>query len=551
MVKRLLSGLRDYDTLSDLFEKLDELPGDLEALYDHMLGDMSTQNRRQGSKLLQLVLKSSETHGDIPMTVLQLSFAEEDEYLTSRVQRYYELSSDEVEWRCEATEGRMRSRCCGLIEVQTPPAPSKDYKAKKIVGFLHRTVVDFLRSRTVWPYLLSLTAETELNVNRALLDSTISEMTVRSQHMHTHTAVDSFLRCMHYMRNMGTQGQTFTSTYIPALKRTIARVWHDNDLFDSHDTQYEAVAAATDRTCAKYTLKQSESLVLFAAIQCPRHSLQALLDGIHPTNTKARLRQAAYLFTLFVEETDVAVRILASHKIIICAKARLHTRTEEFLPRGLLCDKRWLGHAPTGTLTIPELAVNYAYHLIRLPGEEFFKTQLPSCFLDLWISILEAKVNVKIFVFVEQDDCDGVTALEVVQILMSKIWTGVWDVQALPNDLQCRTSLPGSDTSFVDAVARKCCRIDELSSFMHSTDESWTKNGSTLTKDLKRPLDQSDTTEAKKGPRIGTYDDCSEAEAFELPPWRRHCLFSTVRAASKVDEGGEGYESDNGVLLLR
>ncbi|KAM0805354.1 hypothetical protein BDR22DRAFT_785401, partial [Usnea florida] len=169
VVRRLLSGLRDYDTLSDLFEKLDELPGDLEALYDHMLGDMSAQNRRQGSKLLQLVLRSSETHGDIPMTVLQFSFAEEDEHLTSRLQQYYELSSDEVEWRCEAIEGRMRSRCCGLIEVQTPPAPVKDDKAKRVVGFLHRTVVDFLRSRTVWPYLLSLTAETEFNVNRALL----------------------------------------------------------------------------------------------------------------------------------------------------------------------------------------------------------------------------------------------------------------------------------------------------------------------------------------------------------------------------------------------
>lgn len=539
MVKRLLGGLRDYDTLSDLFQKLDELPGDLEALYNHMLGDMSAQNRRQGSKLLQLVLRSSETHGDIPMTVLQFAFAEEDEHSTSRLHEYCELSSDEVEWRCEAIEGRMRSRCCGLIEVQGPPTPLKDYKAKQIVAFLHRTVVDFLRSRTVWPYLLSLTAETELDIDRALLNSTISEMTVRSQPIQTH-AVYSLLRFLNYERNMEIVEQTFTSTYIPALKTTVARVWHDKDLFDSHDTQYEAVAAATDRICARYGLKQSESLVLFAATQCPRESLEALLDGIYPTDTEARLRQAAYLLTQFMEETNVPVRILASHNIMTCTKEGLNTRIEEFLPRGLLCDDRWLGFDHTGTVTIPELAVKYAYRLIRLPGEEFFKTQLPSCFLDLWITISEAKVSAEHFVFVEQDDCDGVTALEVVQILMSKIWNGVWDVQALLNDRPCHTPLAASDTSFVDAVAAKCCRIDELSLSTRGTDASWTENGSSLTKDLKRPLDHSDTTVANKRPRTGTHDDCSEGGTFELPPWRRYCLSSTARAASKIDEGRKG-----------
>ncbi len=143
-MKRLLQGLRDYDTLSDLLKKLDELPGDLEALYDHMLGDMSPQNRLQGSKLLQLVLRSSETHNDIPMTVLQLSFAEEEECLTSILRKASKLSSREVDWRCEATEGRMRSRCCGLIEVQERPTTFEAYKAEKLVGFLHSTVVDFL-----------------------------------------------------------------------------------------------------------------------------------------------------------------------------------------------------------------------------------------------------------------------------------------------------------------------------------------------------------------------------------------------------------------------
>ena len=75
MVRRLLNGLQDYDTQSDLLRKLDELPPDLEKLYDHMMHSMSAPNRQQGSKLLQLVLTSMKLQGDNPMTVLQLSFA--------------------------------------------------------------------------------------------------------------------------------------------------------------------------------------------------------------------------------------------------------------------------------------------------------------------------------------------------------------------------------------------------------------------------------------------------------------------------------------------
>lgn len=46
VVRRLLSGLRDYDTLSDLVQKLEELPPDLETLYELMLGKMSRRNRQ-------------------------------------------------------------------------------------------------------------------------------------------------------------------------------------------------------------------------------------------------------------------------------------------------------------------------------------------------------------------------------------------------------------------------------------------------------------------------------------------------------------------------
>lgn len=154
VVRTLLNGLIDYDTTEDLLQKLDELPPDLEQLYDHMLGSMSSQNRRQGSKMLQLVLRSTETHENYPMTLLQLSFAEDEDYKKPFESNISPLSIQEEDWRRESTEGRMRSRCCGLIEVQNDPISSGN-----CVGFLHRTVVEFLQSR----YLLIAVSKIFMN----------------------------------------------------------------------------------------------------------------------------------------------------------------------------------------------------------------------------------------------------------------------------------------------------------------------------------------------------------------------------------------------------
>jgi hypothetical protein len=54
-------------------------PPDLEKLYDHMMNSMIASNLEQGSTLLQLVLRSMNAHGSYPMTVLQLSFAEDED----------------------------------------------------------------------------------------------------------------------------------------------------------------------------------------------------------------------------------------------------------------------------------------------------------------------------------------------------------------------------------------------------------------------------------------------------------------------------------------
>ena len=179
-VRSLPSGLRDYDTISDLRRKLDELPPDLETLYEHMLGNMSHLNRRQGSKLLQLVIRNLEIHDEYPITALQLSFAENDDYAKAFLGPLSKLSDQQLAWRYEATEGRMRSRCCGLIEVQKPMSSSEGNPDKTVV-FFHNPVVECVRLPVIWKELTSLTSGTGFDVDVALVSSSLCEMSVQSE----------------------------------------------------------------------------------------------------------------------------------------------------------------------------------------------------------------------------------------------------------------------------------------------------------------------------------------------------------------------------------
>lgn len=183
------------------------------------------------------------------------------------------------------------------------------------------------------------------------------------------------------------------STSILALKKVMATVWLKKELFDSPDIQHEAVTDTTDRICALYNLDRFESLVLLAATHCPREPLKLLLDGLYPADNEAKLRQAAYLLTQFMEETAFPVRFLTAETIMTCAEKGSDTVIGVFLPQGLHCRKHWIGHAHTASLTIPKLALSYAYRLTELSDDELSKKYSLSCVLDFWITKLESGVR--------------------------------------------------------------------------------------------------------------------------------------------------------------
>jgi hypothetical protein len=178
VVRSLLEGFRNFDGISDLRRRLHELPADLENLYEHMLHTMSPLYRQQASQIFQIMMGSRTVQDERPVTLLQLSFAEDEDPMTAVRASLGPLPKSVRLSRCEITEGRLRSRCCGLLEVQDRRVFGKAGAAvvRPCVGFLHKTVVEFLQLPHNWTNIVGLTADTAFDPYVALMASCLYDL---------------------------------------------------------------------------------------------------------------------------------------------------------------------------------------------------------------------------------------------------------------------------------------------------------------------------------------------------------------------------------------
>ena len=165
VVKSLREGFQNYDRLVDLQDRVDELPQELQELYLHMFQKMEARYQKQASQLLQLVTHTIKVQNERPLTVLQLSFAEEGRLVQAISTPIKTVDLKSLQARCEAMEGRLRSRCCGLIEVVKWHSSSTDSCIYWEVRVLHKSVLDFLHGTQIWTTLVTLTPKLEPNVS--------------------------------------------------------------------------------------------------------------------------------------------------------------------------------------------------------------------------------------------------------------------------------------------------------------------------------------------------------------------------------------------------
>jgi hypothetical protein len=173
VVRDLLAGLQNWDRISDLQKRVELLPPDLENLYKHMLARIDKFYLEQASQLFQLIRaagEQSEVTGireAEPFSVLTLSMAdEEDEDLAVKAE-IKPLIERKIVSKCESMEGRIKSRCAGLLEVYEyrgdgyQISEAIQSKADSRVQYLHWTVRDFLEEPNTWSMLLRYTDGTQ------------------------------------------------------------------------------------------------------------------------------------------------------------------------------------------------------------------------------------------------------------------------------------------------------------------------------------------------------------------------------------------------------
>ena len=145
-VKDQIRGLRNDDSPEQLQERLARLPNEIEGIYTRMLDRIDKTYLREASLFLKIALCVPE------LSVLGLALASYSG-LEDMLSSADEISEQQIISLCRSTRNKVTTRCVGLLEVHQDPASRlepivTDVKSSnlEIVGFVHRTAVDFLKS---------------------------------------------------------------------------------------------------------------------------------------------------------------------------------------------------------------------------------------------------------------------------------------------------------------------------------------------------------------------------------------------------------------------
>jgi energy-coupling factor transporter ATP-binding protein EcfA2 len=184
VVRSLLSGLTSGDRISDLEAKLNALPADLESLFWKMLSASGSGQLERASQLIQLLQVVPQAE------LLDLAFADDDE---QRVLDYppAPISMKEGNARAEIMRRRIDHFCKGLFEVI--PMGGQPLSTAR-VGYLHRTVKDFLKQDSIRAKFLAVT-HSDFSVSAAWCRSFIMQLKTCDPQIQTIHAFWRDVRC--------------------------------------------------------------------------------------------------------------------------------------------------------------------------------------------------------------------------------------------------------------------------------------------------------------------------------------------------------------------
>lgn len=182
VVKDLIKGARNHDTMQMLHARLRRMPGTIENLYDHMLASQDSLYQQEAAAYFHILARL----GDAARLLLFI-FTNNDNGAWDHilVNDYAFFESEEVDTLCERLETRIRTCCVGLVEVDRDSpsrfpdlrfvngvrlfrnTPTKKKLTRK-VRFIHRSVLEYLNQQKLYQDYDQNVA-TDLNLARCLV----------------------------------------------------------------------------------------------------------------------------------------------------------------------------------------------------------------------------------------------------------------------------------------------------------------------------------------------------------------------------------------------
>lgn len=154
VVNSLLKGLVNGDEMSHLQARLNELPSDLEDLFEDILKRLEPEYLNGAYELFRLFralrdfYRSTGTRlSAADPTLLELYFANKENTRRSLTASWKPLEQSEANEQAERMSRRLNARCRGFLEANGSRGSDM---AEHRVSYIHRTAKDFLESKTRW-----------------------------------------------------------------------------------------------------------------------------------------------------------------------------------------------------------------------------------------------------------------------------------------------------------------------------------------------------------------------------------------------------------------
>lgn len=160
----ILEGLDEHDTVPELLKRVMELPPELNDFFRQIIGGMDPRKRDQGARFLRLVFESQTSTQFDPIPTVGLAIIDEQGLRADFMGHNAAMrTNDEMVKRCQRLEGRLRSRCSGLVETQVDSGLSLAGELGPLnseglplinsrVVFMHRSLYEFLCTEGMWDW---------------------------------------------------------------------------------------------------------------------------------------------------------------------------------------------------------------------------------------------------------------------------------------------------------------------------------------------------------------------------------------------------------------